>query len=125
SPGEIFLNAITQPQKIVGSLGQSLRYGNLLWALLLPFLGLPVLRPRWLLIGAPILLQHLLSWRSSEWQIYFHYAAPLIPLFWIGMAESVAGLERSSRISDRLRAAIPIFVVVTCVAAHTLLVPAS
>src|SRR5436190_15998612 len=125
SAGEILVNSVTDPQRIMAALGQSLSSGNLLWALLVPYLGLSVLRPRWLLIGAPILLQHLLSWRSSEWQIYFHYAAPLIPLFWIGMAESVAGLERSSRISDRLRAAIPIFVVVTCVAAQILLGPAA
>src|SRR5205085_2004452 len=118
SPGEIFLNAITQPQKIVGSLGQSLRYGNLLWALLLPFLGLPLLRPRWLLIAMPILLQHLLSWRSSEWQVYFHYAAPLIPLFWIGLAQGVAGIP------IKLRAVVPFLVVVACLAAQILLGPA-
>jgi uncharacterized membrane protein len=120
SAGEILANSITNPQRIIAALGQSLRNGNLLWALLLPYLGLSLLRPRWLLIGAPILLQHLLSWRSSEWQIYFHYAAPLIPLFWIGMAESVAGLERSGR----LRAAIPMFVIAACVAAQILLGPA-
>ena len=44
---------------------QALTHGNLVWALLFPFLCLPLLRPRWLLIAAPILLQHLLSWRSS------------------------------------------------------------
>jgi uncharacterized membrane protein len=124
SAGEILANSITNPQRIIAALGQSLRNGNLLWALLLPYLGLSLLTPRWLLIGAPILLQHLLSWRSSEWQIYFHYAAPLIPLFWIGMAESVAGLERSSWMSGRLRAAIPMFVIAACVAAQILLGPA-
>src|SRR5438270_4504334 len=118
SPGEIFLNAITQPQRILGALGQSLRYGNLLWALLLPFLGLPLLRPRWLLIATPILLQHLLSWRSSEWQVYFHYAAPLIPLFWIGLAQGVAGIP------IKLRAVVPFLVVVACLAAQILLGPA-
>jgi len=124
SAGEILANSITDPQRIIAALRQSLRDGNLLSALLLPYLGLSLLRPRWLLIGMPILLQHLLSWRSSEWQIYFHYAAPLIPLFWIGMAESVAGLERSSWISGRLRAAIPMFVIAACVAAQILLGPA-
>ena len=124
SPGEIFLNAITQPQKIVGSLGQSLRYGNLLWALLLPFLGLPLLRPRWLLIAMPIMLQHLLSWRSSEWQVYFHYAAPLIPLFWIGLAQAVAGIERSTSVPIKLRAVDAFLVVAACLAAQILLGPA-
>ena len=52
---------------------------------------MPLLRPRWLVIAAPILLQHLLSWRSSEWNIYFHYAAPLLPLFWMATVEAIAG----------------------------------
>ncbi len=55
-----------------------------------PSSALPLLRPRWLIIASPILLQHLLSWRSSEWTIYFHYAAPLLPLFWMAAAEAVA-----------------------------------
>ena len=48
---------------------------------------LPLLRPRWLLIAAPIMLQHLLSLRPVEWSIDLHYAAPLIPLFWIAAVE--------------------------------------
>lgn len=93
SGGDILLKAITEPQRISTALSQSLQ-GNLLWGLLLPFLALPLLRPRWLLITSPILLQHLLSWRSSEWTIFFHYAAPLLPLFWIALAESVVKLAR-------------------------------
>lgn len=124
SAGEILRNAITQPQRFIGALGHSLRNGNLLWALLLPFLGLPLLRIRWLLIATPILLQHLLSWRSSEWQIYFHYAAPLIPLFWIGLAESVAVMVRSDCIPSRLRNAVPFLVVAACLAGQVLLGPA-
>src|SRR5438270_14057530 len=125
SPGEIFLNAITQPQRILGALGQSLRYGNLLWALLLPFLGLPLLRPRWLLIATPILLQHLLSWRSSEWQVYFHYASPLIPLFWIALAEGLARVTRSDRLPGTFKTALPLLVVLACVAAQLFLGPAA
>ena len=123
STGDIFVNALTSPQRIISALGQSLRNGNLLWALLIPFLGLSILRPRWLVIAAPILLQHLLSWRSSEWQIYFHYAAPLIPLFWIAMAESVAGINRWGRI-PRLQLALPALVVAACVSAQFFLGPA-
>lgn len=87
---EILRNAVTRPQLIGHALFQSLTQGNLLWALLFPFLGLPLLRPRWLIISAPILLQHLLSWRSSEWTVYFHYAAPLLPLFWMATVETLA-----------------------------------
>ena len=39
SAGDILLKAVTQPQRIFGALFQSLTQGNLLWALLLPFLA--------------------------------------------------------------------------------------
>jgi uncharacterized membrane protein len=123
SVGDIVINSVTDPRRIFNALGQSLRNGNLLWAMLLPYLGLSLLRPRWLLIAAPVLLQHLLSWRSSEWQIYFHYGAPLIPLFWIAMVQGVTGIAESNRVSARLQAAIPILVVGCCVVAQILLGP--
>ena len=55
SPGNILLNAIVRPQLIGRALLQSLTHGNLVWGLLLPFLCLPLLRPRWIVIAAPIL----------------------------------------------------------------------
>jgi uncharacterized membrane protein len=121
---DILLKAITQPQRIIGALFQSLSHGNLLWALLLPFLGVPLMRPRWLLISAPILLQHLLSWRSSEWTIYFHYAAPLLPLFWIALAEGAAGIDRWRPVPVPIRRSLPFLVIAACVAAQILLGPA-
>jgi uncharacterized membrane protein len=124
SGGDILLKAITQPQRIFGALFQSLSHGNLLWALLLPFLGVPLMRPRWLLIAAPILLQHLLSWRSSEWTIYFHYAAPLLPLFWIALAEGAAGIERWTPVPVPIRRSLPFLVIAACVAGQILLGPA-
>jgi hypothetical protein len=124
SGGDILTKAITEPQRVLGALAQSLRHGNLVWALLLPFLGLPLLRPRWLLIATPILLQHLLSWRSSEWQVYFHYGAPLIPLFWMALAEGAGGVERWTRIPGWFRTAIPVLVVAACCAAQALVGPA-
>ena len=124
SAGEILRNAITQPQRIIAALSQSLGHGNLLWALLLPFLALPILKPRWLLIAAPILLQHLLSWRSSEWTIYFHYAAPLLPLFWIALVQAVAGIDRSDRVPVSVRRAIPMTVLAACIATQVFLGPA-
>ena len=123
SGGDILLKAITEPGRIYTALSQSLR-GNLLWGLLLPFLALPLLRPRWLLISAPILLQHLLSWRSSEWMIFFHYAAPLLPLFWIALAESVVALDRWKSVPFSLCRAVPLFVLGGCVGAQLLLGPA-
>ncbi|MFL6521048.1 MAG: DUF2079 domain-containing protein [Chthoniobacterales bacterium] len=122
SPGEILIKAFTEPHRWIAALGQSFHEGNLLYGLLVPFLGLPLLRPRWLVIGIPILLQHLLSWRSSEWQIYFHYAAPLIPLFWVAMAEAVAGLNGAKL--SRIRFAIPWLVLIACLGAQIVLGPA-
>ena len=114
SGGDILLKAVTEPQRVVTALSQSLQ-GNLLWGLLLPFLALPLLRPHWLVIALPILLQHLLSWRSSEWTIFFHYAAPLLPLYWIALAESSVRLARWKF--------VPLLVVGACLGAQFFLGP--
>jgi uncharacterized membrane protein len=124
SAGDILLKLITQPQRIFGALFQSISHGNLLWALLLPFLGVPLVRPRWLLIAAPILLQHLLSWRSSEWTIYFHYAAPLLPLFWIALAEGTAGIDRWMPVPVPIQRSLPFLIIAACVVAQIFLGPA-
>jgi len=124
SGGDILLKAITEPQRILGALFQSLGNGNLLWALLLPFLGVPLLRPRWLLIGAPILFQHLLSWRSSEWTIYFHYAAPLLPLFWIALVEGAVKIDQWTTLPVLVRRSLPFLVIAACLAAQLFLGPA-
>lgn len=132
---DIVRNALTRPQIIGGALLHSLGQGNLLWAILLPFLGLPLLRPRWLIISLPILLQHLLSWRSSEWFIYFHYAAPLVPLFWMAVVEAIAptapaaestqGRSFLASWSRFLRARyVPALVLLACLAAQWWLGPA-
>jgi uncharacterized membrane protein len=95
SGGEIVGRFFHEPQIALGALGRSVTQGNLVWGLLVPLLALSLLRPRWLLIGTPILLQHLLSWRASEWSLNFHYAAPLIPLVWMAAAEAVAASRRA------------------------------
>jgi uncharacterized membrane protein len=125
SPVDILRNAIVHPQLIASALVQSLTHGNLVWALLLPFLGLPLLRPRWLIVAAPILLQHLLSWRASEWTIYFHYAAPLLPLFWIAFAEAIASFNRWKRISESIPRPLAAAVIVACVVAQIFWGPAA
>ena len=114
SPGGILLACFTAPSLIWNTLANALVEGNLFWGLLLPFLGLPLLRPRWLVVAAPLLLQHLLSWRASEWEIYFHYAAPLVPLFWIASAEAVR----------KWPAWVPGLVVVACLAGQCVTGPA-
>ncbi len=121
SIGEILRNLVVRPQLAAGALRQSLLHGNLLWALLLPFVGLPLLRPRWLLIACPILLQHLLSWRQSEWTIYFHYAAPLLPLVWMAAIEALG--ERSSLLPSSVKRWGAVGMLAGCVIAQALIGP--
>ena len=92
TPGGIISGFVTHPSKGAKALWTGLAGGNLAWGTLLPFLLLPLLRPRWIIMAAPIFLQHLLSWRQSEWSINFHYAAPLVPLLWLGTAEAGSAL---------------------------------
>jgi hypothetical protein len=92
TPGGIISGFVTHPSKGATALWTGLTGGNLAWGTLLPFLLLPLLRPRWIIMAAPIFLQHLLSWRQSEWSINFHYAAPLVPLLWLGAAEAGSAL---------------------------------
>ena len=110
SPGDIVHKFFTEPHLVLGALHTSLTQGNMLPALLLPFLLLPLLRPRWLLIAAPLLLQHLLSYRYSEWSLGAHYPAPFLALFWIAAAESLTKF--------RTQTAIAAAVLLACVAAH-------
>ncbi len=122
SPLQILVNFLVRPQLAASALIQSLRHGNLLWALLLCFGGLPLLRPRWLLVAAPILLQHLLSWRSSEWNIYFHYAAPILPLFWIAAVEAIS---RGTILPEPVRRWTPAAIFVCALAGQAVLGPAA
>ena len=110
SPGDIILKFFTEPLRAVGALDRALAQGNIVWSLLLPFLLLPLLRPRWLIIAAPLLLQHLLSWRYSEWSLGAHYPAPFIPLFWIAAAEGLTRL--------RAQTGIAAAVLLACAGAH-------
>jgi uncharacterized membrane protein len=121
STGEILRNLVVRPQLAAGALLRSLLHGNLVWALLVPFVGLPLLRPRWLLVACPILLQHLLSWRQSEWTIYFHYAAPLLPLFWMAAVEALAA--QASPIPSSIKRWGAVGMLAGCVAAQAFLGP--
>jgi uncharacterized membrane protein len=110
SPGDIIHNFFVEPHRAFNALRTALTQGNMLWALLLPFLLLPLFRPRWLLIAAPLLAQHLLSWRYSEWSIGAHYPAPFLPLFWIAAAEAIRRL--------RAQTCVAAAVLIACALAH-------
>ncbi|PYL45876.1 MAG: hypothetical protein DME29_00590 [Verrucomicrobia bacterium] len=125
SPENILINAVVRPQLIGSALLQSLTHGNLVLGLLLPFLCLPLLRPRWIVIAAPILLQHLLSWRSSEWMIYFHYAAPLLPLFWIASVEAIAAFDQRKHVPSFVSRVAAWLVIIGCAGAQVWIGPVS
>ncbi|HYR57253.1 MAG TPA: DUF2079 domain-containing protein, partial [Chthoniobacteraceae bacterium] len=114
--GEIVRNFFVEPSRAGSALWRALTQGDMIWSLLFPLLLLPLLRPRWLLIASPLLLQHLLSWRYTEWSLGAHYPAPFIPLFWIAAAEGLG----------RLRAprAAAFAVVAACALAHVRFGPA-
>ena len=125
SASDILLNAIREPHRITEAVYRSLSHGNLVWALLFPFLCLPLLGPRWLLIATPILLQHLLSWRSSEWMIYFHYGAPLLPIFWMATVEGIVNLDRRELLPASIRRTLPPLLVVATLIAQIVLGPSA
>ena len=110
SGGDILVKFFTEPSRLFKALHVALTQGDLLPAMLLPFLLLPLLRPRWLLIAGPLLAQHLLSWRYSEWSLGAHYPAPLIPLFWIAAAEAITRIRAQKTVAAVLLAA--------CILAH-------
>ena len=94
TPAEMLRGFFTEPQRVWNHVWRSATSGTLVSATLLPFLFLPLLRPGWWIVALPILAQHLLSWRSSEWRIDLHYGAPLLPLAWMAAAEVVGRLKR-------------------------------
>jgi hypothetical protein len=57
------------------------------------------------LIASPLLLQHLLSYRYSEWSLGAHYPAPFLALFWIAAAESLAKFRSQTAIAGAVLAA--------------------
>jgi len=120
---DILVNAFTKPQLIGKALTQGITHGNLFFGLLLPFLCLPLLAPRWLIISIPVLCQHLLSWRSSEWNIYFHYAAPLLPFFWFGTVEAIARGKTAKLLPARVDRTLPAVIVLACLAGQVWIGP--
>lgn len=105
SGGEIVRNFFVEPHRAGGAIWRALTKGDMVWSLLLPLLLLPLLRMRWLLIASPILLQHLLSWRFTEWSLGAHYPAPFIPLFWIAAVEGLSRLRAPRAVAFALLAA--------------------
>ena len=105
TPQQIIRNFFVEPRRALDTLRGALTQGNMLPALLLPMLLLPLFRPRWLLIASPLLAQHLLSFRYSEWSLGAHYPAPFLPLFWVAAAEALRRLRSQTAIAAAVLAA--------------------
>ena len=105
TPPEIIRNFFVEPKPGAQAVKVALTQGNMLPSLLLPMLLLPLFRPRWLLIASPLLAQHLLSYRYSEWSIGAHYPAPFLPLFWVAAAEVLRRLRSQTAIAAAVLAA--------------------
>jgi len=105
TPPEIIRNFFVAPSRAFNTVKVALTQGNMLPALLLPMLLLPLFRPRWLLIASPLLAQHLLSFRYSEWSLGAHYPAPFLPLFWVAAAEALRRLRSQTATAAAVLAA--------------------
>lgn len=78
TPAAIVKTLFLHPGKVLGVVATAQK-GFYITALFLPVAFLPILHPISLVAVLPFLLQHLLSTRPSDTQIYFHYTAELIP----------------------------------------------
>lgn len=102
---EIIHNLVYQPHLLFGAIWKALTWqplDNIVFGMLLAFGFLPLFRPAWLLVCIPIYAQHLLSVRFVEWTVYLHYAAPLIPFYWIASVQVVRAVQ------DRVQTTLPL-----------------
>ena len=91
--GEIAKYIVTHPVEVAQLIFSGPKLGYIV-SLLLPLMFLPLLSPRPLVLGVPILVLNLLSLRSSQFSYQTHYSLLLIPgLF----AAAIYGLDNLSK----------------------------
>jgi hypothetical protein len=93
NPGKVFAMVATRQNMIFFA------------KLLLPLSFFPVFNLR-ILIIAPVLLQHLLSLRQAEHDIYRHYSAELIPFIFISAVYGIKRFLNISYIKSNLRGGV-------------------
>lgn len=131
--GEVIASVLRQPLRVVqwlagtpGDPRDTVLKHQYYIHLLLPLLGLPLLSPWTLAIAAPILVEHLLSWRLNQHTIVCQYTALVTPFV---IVAAVLGLENLLRLAagrrdwraERGRHGSPVRVLATAVPALALL----
>lgn len=96
SPNEVFWSFLTRPWEVVLMLlgKERLVY---LFSLFWPLCFIPVLGSRALIPILPLFLQHMLSGRSAELSLEFHYTAEMLPFLVLALVTGVPRLERFIR----------------------------
>lgn len=101
SPSTAIFNILTHPLILVKML---LRQQCLSFILniFLPFLFLPLFVPLQLLPALPLFLQHMLSNRSTDLMINFHYSAEIIPFLLVSFIYAIRHILKKGWIQSRL-----------------------
>ncbi len=93
TPIEMAKTAVFHPEKILGILAEPTRL-KYLSEFIRPLGLMPLLSPHILWLGAPILLQHLLSSAFQTQTVFYHYAATLAPFFFLAALETLKRARR-------------------------------
>lgn len=91
TPGQILAGMATRPWKVIGAFLTE-PAALYLTQLGLPLLFLPLAALRWALPAAPFLLQHVLSSRTAERLITYHYSVEMMPFLVTATAAGAAKL---------------------------------
>lgn len=108
SHGQIIANLLARPWEILRYITEPPRLWWL-YQLFAPLAFIPWFGPLHFLPSLPLFLQHLLSNRSQEINLYFHYTAELIPFIFVAL---VFGLRRLTSLNGR-RTILPVLLSVT------------
>lgn len=119
-------NLLTHP-RLLGSILLRKECLTFLLHLFLPFLFLPLFAPLKLLPALPLLLQHMLSARTTDLMIFFHYAVEIIPFLFVGFIYALGTFFKMGWLRDRLFSKVSLLLVALlsnlCLGPHFALAP--
>jgi uncharacterized membrane protein len=100
--GAIVRRIVTDPLYVAGGV-LTLEKGRYLAQLLWPLAFLPLLRPRLLLIPAPILALNLLSEEPVQFDLFHQYQALIVPFLFLAAIDGLADLQGADPANRRRR----------------------